>query len=491
MIWTTDGLLFLLGLMLLVGVVGAKMTNKLNVPSLVLFIVLGMALNPFIYYDNANRTQLFGILALIVILFEGGMHTNWSRMRPILSPALSLSTIGVAVTAGLVGVCAKFILQLDWLEGLLIGAIVGSTDAAAVFSVLGGKPIRRTLKATLEAESGTNDPMAVFLTITIITLIQQQEAISWVRMIVLFVWQMGAGLLLGLLFGYLSVQLLNRIRLDNAGLYPVLAIGLGIFSYSGAAIMECSGFLTVYVMAIILGNADLTYRFSIIRFNEGFSWMMQIMMFILLGLLVFPQQLLGIAWQGMALSLILMFIARPIGVWLSLLFTKFNRKEKTLIAWAGLKGAVPIILATYPLTAHLENGKLFFNVIFFVVLTSALLQGATISPLAGKLGLARGRQAEHVHTIELLPGLDTHMDMICLKVWAGSVVEHATLAELTLPMNTSVTAVMRDTQVIAPNGATKFQAGDMAYVLIAKHNHEQVKAMFQRHLRHFEDEDDE
>ncbi|NMM54003.1 potassium/proton antiporter [Paenibacillus aquistagni] len=487
MIWTTDELLFLLGLMLFIGVVGAKMTNKLNVPSLVVFIMLGMGLSQFMYFDNAHWTQLFGILALIIILFEGGMHTSWSRMKLTLKPALSLSTIGVAVTAVVVGSCAKFILNLEWMEGMLIGAIVGSTDAAAIFSVIGSKSINRQLKTTLEVESGSNDPMAVFLTLLLIGLTEAPESVSWLHMLSFFVWQMGAGLLLGLFFGLTSSHLLNRIQLSNVGLYPVLAVSLGILTYSIAALMECSGFLAVYVMAIMLGNADLTYRYSIIRFNEGFSWMMQIMMFVLLGLLVFPGQLIRVTWQALLLSFILMFVARPIGVWLSLMFSRFNSREKVLISWAGLKGAVPIILATFPLTANVEHGMLFFNVVFFVVLSSALLQGATVSWVADKLGLSQSKQYEEYDHLGRMPEprsiSGSNLHVISLKVWPSSYAEHKRIAELELPGSTSITAVMREMREMPVYGETELHAGDVVYMLAAKGHVQRLQRMFVRHPR--------
>ncbi|WP_195576199.1 potassium/proton antiporter [Paenibacillus sp. 1001270B_150601_E10] len=487
MIWTTDELLFLLGMMLFIGVVGAKMTNKLNVPSLVVFIMLGMGLSQFMYFDNAHWTQLFGILALIIILFEGGMHTSWKRMKLTLKPALSLSTVGVAVTAVVVGVCAKFILNLEWLEGLLVGAIVGSTDAAAIFSVIGGKAIHRQLKTTLEVESGSNDPMAVFLTLLLIGLMEAPESVSWLYMLSFFVWQMGAGLLLGLFFGLTSARLLNRIQLSNVGLYPVLAVSLGILTYSIAALMECSGFLAVYVMAIMLGNADLTYRYSIVRFNEGFSWMMQIMMFVLLGLLVFPGQLVLVTWQALLLSFILMFIARPIGVWLSLLFSRFNTREKVLISWAGLKGAVPIILATFPLTANVEHGMLFFNVVFFVVLSSALLQGATVSWVADKLGLSQGNMMEDDDYIgriqEPRSVSESNLNVISLKVWPRSQVEYRRLAEIRLPGNTSIMAIMREMKEVPVYGESMLHAGDVVYLLAAKEHVNILQRMFVRQQR--------
>ncbi|MDU5142016.1 MAG: potassium/proton antiporter [Paenibacillus dendritiformis] len=475
--WTTDTIIFLLGILLLAGVVSAKFSNRFNVPSLVLFIAVGMIMNRFIYFDNTKLTQLFGILALIVILFEGGMQTSWKQMRPVVGAAVSLATLGVAVTALVFGLCAAYILDISWKEGLLIGAIVGSTDAAAVFAVMGSQRVKRKLSSTLEAESGTNDPMAVFLTVSLIEWIQTPNA-NLFYMFLSFLWEMGFGLLFGLGVGRLAIQLVNRIHLDTSGLYPVLSIGLAIVTYSGAAMLHGSGFLAVYVMALVLGNADLQYRFTITRFNEGFAWMMQILMFILLGLLVFPGELVEVMWQAILLSLILMLIARPLGVAASLLFGRFSLREQTLIAWAGLKGAVPIVLATYPMIAGLEQGQLFFNVIFFIVLTSALVQGATISPLARRLGLAGDPSAGISQGLELVSVGKTNLDMVKKSIEPGTCVENVTLEQLGLPEDTLITAIVRGEEMLAPRGHTRLQAGDVAYVLVAKKNLDTVRSMF-------------
>lgn len=476
-LWTTDMIIFLFGGLLLAGVLSAKFSNRFNVPSLVLFIIVGMALNPLIYYDNANLTQLFGILALIIILFDGGMQTSWRDIKPVIGGSVSLATIGVLITATIFGVCSVFILGIDWKEGMLIGAIVGSTDAAAVFAVLGSQNVKKRLTSTLEAESGTNDPMAVFLTISFIQWIQIPDLSVW-EMLFSFVWQMGLGLGLGLLAGWIAVQVLNRIALDTSGLYPVLSIGFAILIYSGVGLLKGSGFLAVYVMALVIGNSDLQYRYTIVKFNEGFSWLMQIMMFIMLGLLVFPFQLLEITWQGLVLSLLLMFVARPIGVFISLMYSKFTGKEKTLIAWAGLKGAVPIVMATYPLIAGLEHGQLFFNIVFFIVLTSALIQGATISPLAKRLRLTGEPGGQQVHSLELVSVGKTNMDLVKKTIEPGACVENSYLHQLKLPEDTLITAVIRGEEMIAPKGTTQLLAGDVAYVLVAKNQRDEVRRLF-------------
>lgn len=477
--FSIDGTILLISALLVVGVLTTKFSSRLGVPSLVFFILVGMGLSRFIYYDNAHLTQLFGILALIVILFEGGLQTKWASTRKVIIPSITLATFGVFLTTAIIGVLAKYILGVSWLEGLLFGAIVGSTDAAAVFAVLGSKNIRPKLTSTLEAESGTNDPMAIFLTVALIGLINNPESSIW-SMLLGLVWQMGFGLVMGWLFGRCSVWIINKINLDSSGLYPVLSMALAILTYSSTAMLHGSGLLAVYVMAVLVGNSDLTYRHSIFRFNEGFAWMMQILMFILLGLLVFPNQLIHVVWQGLALSLLLMFVARPIGVFLSMMFMKFNFKEITFISWAGLRGAVPIVLATYPMMAGIENSQLIFNVVFFVVLTSALVQGATISPLANKLGLAGEEKVSIPHSLELVSISKTNSEIIEIEVEPHSRVAGKELRHAQIPMEALISAVVRDGKIITPKGHTKLQEGDTLYILLPKRLREQIKQYFKQ-----------
>lgn len=479
MTFTVDTAIFVLSVLLIIGVVTTKFSSRLGLPSLVLFIGVGMLASQYIYFDNAKITQLVGILALIVILFEGGMQTKWKSMKNVLPAAASLATIGVLLTTVGIGVVAKFVLGLSWLEGMLFGAIVGSTDAAAVFAVLGNKNIKPHITSTLEAESGTNDPMAVFLTVTFISLIQA-EAGSFFSLVASFFWQMGIGLVVGLVLGKLTLWSINKINLDSSGLYPVLAMGFAIFTYAFTTSIGASGLLAVYVMAVLVGNSDLTYRHSIFRFNEGFAWMMQICMFILLGLLVFPNQLREVIWQGLLLALILMFVARPIGVYISLWFSQFKPKEKLFISWAGLRGAVPIVLATYPLLAGIDNAELLFNVVFFVVLLSALFQGATLTPFAEKLNLVGEAAISVPHSLELVSMGKTNTEIIEIVIDPDSVIDGKELKHVELPTDTLITAVIRGERVITPRGDTVIRGGDVLYVLVSKFKREKIKALFRR-----------
>ncbi|MCM3719236.1 potassium/proton antiporter [Fictibacillus phosphorivorans] len=468
-----DYFILLLALLLILGVVTTKFSSKFGLPALVLFIGLGMlagsdGLN-FIYFDDPHIAQLVGVIALIIILFEGGLQTKWTDVRPILYPSLSLATFGVFLTTAVVAAAVKFLLNVTWLEAFLFGSIVGSTDAAAVFSVLSGKNVRDKLAATLEAESGSNDPMAVFLTITFIELLTRETS-SVFSLIFSFFWQMGMGIVFGYLFGKLAVYAINRIHLESSGLYPVFALSFAILCYGITMLAGASGLLAVYVAAVLMGNNHLTYKNSIVRFNEGFAWMMQILMFAILGLLVFPSELfhVGIMVEGMLISLILIFIARPIGVFLSTIFSPFNFKEKVFLSWSGLRGAVPIVLATFPLIEGVENSQLFFNLVFFVVLTSALVQGSTIPWFAQKLKLTEEEKPTSPHVLELVSIGKANAEIVEFFVPAHAKIVGQTLEQITLPVEAIVSAMIRGDELITPTGQTEIHANDILYIMVNK-----------------------
>ncbi|KWX73028.1 potassium transporter [Paenibacillus riograndensis] len=471
-----DNIILLLAALLLAGVLSTKFSTRFGMPALVLFIAAGMVLSRFVYFNNASLTQVAGIFALIVILFEGGMQTSIKDIRPIMAPALSLATVGVLLTTAIVGVFARVVLDVPWAESLLFGAIVGSTDAAAVFSVLGGKNIDKRLTSTLEAESGSNDPMAVFLTVSLIEWIQHPDTAIW-SLLLSFIWEMGIGLVMGVAVGKLAVYLINRINLDSTGLYPVMAIGFAVLTYGLAAMVHSSGLLAVYVIGLTLGNSELMYHRTIMNFNHGFAWMMQIAMFTLLGLLVFPNELADIAWEGLLLSVILMLIARPVGVFLSLLFARFSIREKTLISWAGLRGAVPIVLATYPLLAGLPQGRLFFNVVFFVVLTSAVIQGTTISPLASRLRLV-GKDDAQPSLMELVALGKTDSEFNHIAIDRHMPIAGMQIAQIGLPEDILFTAIIRNKSIVTPHGSTVIEPGDTVYVLSPKSKRDEMRAFF-------------
>lgn len=479
---STDSFIMLLAFLLIVGVLTTRFSTRLGVPSLILFILVGMVMGSdvlgIVYFDNASLTQKIGVIALIIILFEGGLQTNWKDVRPVIVPSLSLATIGVLITSGIIAAAAKMILGLDWLESILFGAIVGSTDAAAVFAVLKDHNISPKLGSTLEAESGSNDPMAVFLTVAMIELITIPDT----RILTLvgdFFLQMGLGLVLGIIFGKIAVKALNSINLDSSGLYPVFATAFALLTYGITAFLNGSGLLAVYIAAILIGNAEIAYRHSIFRFSEGFAWMMQILMFVILGLLVFPSELFtpAILIQGILVSLILILVARPVAVFISTTKMKYTQKERIFLSWAGLKGAVPIILATFPLLAGIEGSHQIFNVVFFVVLTSALIQGATIPMLANKLGLNGPKKTIPMQSLELISLGKADAEMIEYEMESDSAIVGKTLMEIPFPEGTLVNAVIRNGKLIAPTGNTVIMAGDFLYILSGRKNKQKLKKL--------------
>ncbi|MFB4166643.1 potassium/proton antiporter [Virgibacillus sp. JSM 102003] len=465
--------ILLMALLLIISVLVTKFSTRLGVPSLVLFIGVGMLVGSdglnIIYFDNATIAQLIGIVALIIILFEGGLQTQWTKIKSVLPSALTMATSGVLITTGVVAAASKYMLGISWLEGLLLGSIVGSTDAAAVFAVLKDKNIKGNIKSTLEAESGSNDPMAMFLTLSFIQLITQDQA-GIGSLIWSFFWQMGIGLLCGLIIGKAGTLSINRINLDSSGLYPIFGLAFAFSAYSIAALVDASGLLAVYVAALIIGNSELTYRHSILRFNEGFAWMAQIVMFVILGLFVFPAELFQ--WNylinGLLVSVVLIFVARPIAVFLNLMKSQYNVKEKVFLSWAGLRGAVPIVLSIFPMLAEVEGSQVMFNVVFFVVLTSTLIQGSTITYLSSKLGLESEIKEKPVHSLELISMGKTNVEMVEYDVTSKNEIIGKTLESMALPDNALINAIIRDNEIITPNGQTVIKENDTLYILVSR-----------------------
>ncbi|WP_261133782.1 potassium/proton antiporter [Bacillus sp. Marseille-Q3570] len=469
----SDYFIMAVALLLIIGVLTTKFSTRLGVPALVLFIAVGMITGSdglgFIYFDDAKITQLIGVLALVIILFEGGLQTKLSTVRSVAKPSLSLATIGVLITTTVVAIAAKYILGVTWVEGFLFGSIVGSTDAAAVFAVLKGQNVRKKLGSTLEVESGTNDPMAVFLTISFIELLTIDNPLYYL-LIGSFFWQMGFGLVMGIFIGRLGSYAINQINLDSSGLYPVFSLAFALLAYSVTDLVGASGLLAVYVAAMVIGNSDLTYRHSIFKFNEGFAWMMQIVMFVILGLLVFPTQLFtfDVVVKGLLLSAILIVIARPIAVFLSTIKMGFEYKEKIFLSWAGLRGAVPIVLATFPLISGLENSQVFFNIVFFVVLTSALIQGSTISRFAEKLDLTGPKKVEPQHSLELVSIGKANAEIMEFQVNEETTITGKKLADIDFPKDVLISAIIREDELIAPSGETEIKVGDILNILVSR-----------------------
>jgi potassium/hydrogen antiporter len=387
-----DEWLLISSILLLASILAWKIASRLGIPALLLFLGIGMLAGSDglgkIYFDNASVAQFIGVVALAFILFAGGLETQWKSVRPALTPALALSTVGVLLTALVVAVFATLLLHFSLLEGLLLGAIISATDAAAVFSVLGGKNLhlRGRLLPLLELESGLNDPMAVFLTLGITDILTKPNE-SWWAVLLLFVQQMGIGTICGLVLGWGSIQFIKRLKLENEGLYPVLTMGLVLLTYGLTASLTGSGFLAVYLLGFLLGNSSVRNLEQLTHFHDGIAWIMQIGMFLILGLLVFPSRLPAVFASGLLITAVAIFLARPISVFLTLLPFKISFPEKMFVSWTGLRGAVPIVLATFPLLAGMKRADYLFNLVFFVVIASVLLQGTTVSLVGKWLGV--------------------------------------------------------------------------------------------------------
>ncbi|MDZ7267615.1 MAG: potassium/proton antiporter [candidate division KSB1 bacterium] len=478
--------LLLIGSVLILFSLGmAKLSANLGVPVLLLFLAIGMLAGSEgpggIYFDDAGMAQSVGIIALVFILFAGGLDTDWKAVRPVLWPAAGLATVGVLLTALIVGVVAHLFYSFSLLEGLLLGAVISSTDAAAVFAVLRARNVslRGDLKPLLELESGSNDPMAVFLTVGLIQMLTA-PATSLPQLAWLFVLQMSLGAACGVGLGKLLTVLLNRVNFVQEGFYPVLVLAYALLIYGATALLGGSAFLAVYLAGMVAGNSEFVHKKSLLRFFDGLAWLSQIGMFLTLGLLVFPSRIVPVMGAGLLLSAVLMLAARPLSVFLTLAFSRFNWREKALISWVGLRGAVPVILATFPLLARLPNAELLFNLVFFIVFTSALLQGWSMPAVARLLKVDAPVARRRQYPIEFAPptGMDT--DLVEFVVPAHAAVAGKSLVEIGMPRDSLIVLISQNEEFIVPSGGTVINEGDVVLALVNKRNLPEVRAIFSR-----------
>ena len=429
-----------------------------------------------IHFDNAELTRTLGTIALVLILFEGGLTSGWSEIRPVLGTAASLATIGTALTAAIAGLAAKLIFDLSTLEGLLVGAAIAATDSAAIFAVLRRSTLRKRLARSLEGESGMNDPVALLLVIGFIEWIQKPDY-GAADMAGLLALKLALGIAIGLAIGWLAVRILDRITLPTDGIYPVATIAVAALAYGLAEIAHGSGLLAVYLTALALGSARIPAKRTVVSFHEGLGWVSQIALFILLGLLIYPSELTDIALKGIALSAALIFVARPIAAFIATALAPLNVRERLMLGWAGLRGATPIWLATFPVVAGIRSGDEEFAIVFFVVVSSTLIQGASFEPLAKRLGLTTDEPALPRRLFESGRIRELGGDVIAYRLPAGAAAVGHRVRELELPREALVNVIVRDGHAIPPRGSTELREGDELHILVRGELRDEVEAL--------------
>jgi potassium/hydrogen antiporter len=433
----------------------------------------------WIDFTDYHLAENIGVVALALILFEGGLTAGWGEIRPVLRPALSLALLGTLITAVVTGLTASWLFEFSTIEGLLLGSIVASTDGAAVFSLLRGSGLRRRLERTLEGEAGMNDPIAVLLVLGFI---------EWVLhpgygvgdMAVLFAQQLGIGLVAGIVVGTLGLEAFRRVRLSSPGLYPVASLAIAALAFGLAAALHGSGFLAVYLAGLALGARDLPARRTVTAFHEGLAWVAQLGMFLTLGLLVFPSDLGEVAWTGTLLALVVVFVARPLATAVSTIGSGFELREKALLGWAGLRGAVPVVLALFPVIDDVPHSEEFFNIVFFAVLLSTLLQGTTIEPVARWLGVMSDEHGRMPSLLEIGAVRELGADVVEHVIRPGDAAGGARLRDLGLPRDALVSLIVRGDEALLPRGSTRLEPGDRLLVLVRREVMADLPAIIER-----------
>lgn len=459
---------------------GALLADRVRVPGLLLFLGLGMLAGSEgiggIEFNDAELARTLGTIALVLILFEGGLTAGWSEIRPVLGTAVSLATIGTAATAAVAGIAAKLIFDLSLLEGMLVGAAIAATDSAAIFAVLRRSTLEKRLARSLEGESGMNDPVALLLVIGFIEWIQE-PGFGFADMAGLLALKLALGTAIGLALGWIAVRALEASHLPTDGLYPVATVAIAGLAYGVAELVHGSGLLATYLTALALGSAPIPARRTIVTFHEGLGWVSQIALFILLGLLVFPSTLGDVALKGLGLSAVLILAARPLAAFAATALSPFDARERLMLGWAGLRGATPIWLATFPVVAGIKEGDELFAIVFFVVVSSTLVQGASFEPLARRLGLTTDEPAlpRRLHESGRIRRMGS--DVVAYRLPPGAAAAGHLVRELELPREALLNVIVRDGRAIPPRGSTELQEGDELHVLVRSELREQVEEL--------------
>ncbi len=478
-------LLLLVGAVLAACIVVALGASRVGVPSLVAFLAFGMLLGSDgigkVAFDNVELARTVGIVALVLILFEGGLSTSWRRLRLVAIPAALLSTIGVTVTAILTGLAAHMLFNLPWLESLLLGAVVASTDAAAVFATLRYTNIKRRLARTLEAETGGNDPMAIALTFGLIAWIQQ-PTYDLGNLVLLVVQQLGIGLVVGVLLGLVATRVFSRLPPSLDAFAPVASLAACMLSYGAATLLGGSGFLAVYLVGLAIGSTPSRYRHHLVSFHEGIAFLSQVILFVVLGLLVLPHQLLPVAIASLVLAVLLITVIRPVAVWLSIPLGHFTNRERVLLGFAGLRGAVPIVLGTFVLSSGIDHRETIFNAVFFVVLASALIQGATLERFARWLGVVEESAVKPTETANETANGKPDVK-IGFTVEARHSIAGAMIKEVGLPKKAQIVLIMRDGKRLKPQPSTLVRTGDRLFVSTYRSLQPEIEDVMERWRR--------
>lgn len=472
--------MYVLAALILVAVVlTTSLASRFSLPLIVIAlgvgIVFGSDVTGLIWFDDVQLANQLANGALIFILFTGGFGTKKENLKLTLVPSMTLATLGVVITGAVTGLLVWQLLGFPLILALLIGAIISSTDAAAVFSILRSRSIQKKVAATTEIESAANDPMAIISTTLLVAIAGQGGHDGpWWTIGVSFLWQLSGGVLFGLAIGWLGVRLFRLLSHIDRGYFYVLLVGVILLSFGLADLAKASGMLAAFFAGFVLGNAKIPFRHGVETFLDALSTIANVGLFVLLGLLVFPKEFSHIWFQGVAVFLILTFAARPLAVWLSTLWGGFRGKERVFLSWSGIRGAVPIVLATYPAAAGIEGGKEIFNIVFFAVALSVLIQGTTIGKLADLLGLSLKAKTKPRQAMELVTFNDSDLELCTLAI-DDAHIGRVQVSDLQLPKGTTITMVNRKEQIIAPRGSTELEPGDVLYVLLRTAEREKVE----------------